>query len=104
VYSDLAGAQHFMKLGDVAQGVEVRTVDPYRSGQIAASVEAALSSGGLYYTRDWKDYFPGFFQALKTERVMMFVLLSFIMVVAGFLLGSPPLILIIVESQHNPHL
>ena len=99
VYSDLPGAQHFMKLGDVAQGVEVRTVDPYRSGQIAAGVEAGLGTGGLYYTRDWKDYFPGFFQALKTERVMMFVLLSFIMVVAGFIIVATLIMMIMEKSQ-----
>lgn len=99
VYSDLAGAQRFMKLGDVAQGVEVRTVDPYRSRQIAAMVEDALGTGGLYYTRDWKDYFPGFFQALKTERVMMFVLLSFIMVVAGFIIVATLIMMIMEKSQ-----
>src|SRR5262249_7162272 len=99
VYADLAGAQHFMKLGDVAQGVEVRTVDPYRSGQIAVAVEAALSSGGLYYTRDWQDYFPGFFQALKTERVMMVVLLRLIMVVAGFIIVATLIMMIMEKSQ-----
>ena len=99
VYASLKGAQKFMKLGDVAQGIEVRTVDPYRSRQIAAEVESQLDSGGLYYTRDWKDYFPGFFQALKTERVMMFVLLSFIMVVAGFIIVATLIMMIMEKSQ-----
>ena len=40
--------------------------------------------GSPYFTRDWKEFFPAFFQALKTERVMMFVLLTMIMVVAAF--------------------
>jgi lipoprotein-releasing system permease protein len=99
VYADLKGAQKFMKLGDVAQGIEVRSVDPYRSRQIAAEVESRLGTGGLYYTRDWKDYFPGFFQALKTERVMMFVLLSFIMVVAGFIIVATLIMMIMEKSQ-----
>ena len=99
VYASLKGAQKFMKLGDVAQGIEVRTVDPYRSRQIAAEVESRLGTGGLYYTRDWKDYFPGFFQALKTERVMMFVLLSFIMVVAGFIIVATLIMMIMEKSQ-----
>ena len=99
VYASLSGAQKFMKLGDVAQGIEVRTVDPYRSKLIANEVEAGLDSRGLYYTRDWKEYFPGFFQALKTERVMMFVLLSFIMVVAGFIIVATLIMMIMEKSQ-----
>jgi lipoprotein-releasing system permease protein len=99
VYASLAGAQKFMKLGDVAQGIEVRTVDPYRSRAIAGEVESALDANGIYYTRDWKDYFPGFFTALKTERVMMFVLLSFIMVVAGFIIVATLIMMIMEKSQ-----
>jgi lipoprotein-releasing system permease protein len=99
VYSSLDAAQKFMKLGDVAQGIEVRTVDPYRSRAIAFGVEERLGGDGLYYTRDWKDYFPGFFQALKTERVMMFVLLSFIMVVAGFIIVATLIMMIMEKSQ-----
>ena len=99
VYASLAGAQKFMKLGDVAQGIEVRTVDPYKSKQIAADVVSSLDSTGMYYTRDWKDYFPGFFQALTTERVMMFVLLSFIMVVAGFIIVATLIMMIMEKSQ-----
>jgi lipoprotein-releasing system permease protein len=99
VYASLAGAQKFMKLGDVAQGIEVRTVDAYRSRAIAGQVEATLDASGIYYTRDWKDYFPSFFQALKTERVMMFVLLSFIMVVAGFIIVATLIMMIMEKSQ-----
>lgn len=99
VYATLQAAQKFMKLDDVALGVEVRTVDAYRSRQTALEVEAALGDGGVYYTRDWKDYFPGFFQALKTERVMMFVLLSFIMVVAGFIIVATLIMMIMEKSQ-----
>jgi lipoprotein-releasing system permease protein len=98
VYTSLAGAQHFMKLGDVAAAIEVRTSDAYRSQQVADGVAAALA--GLYYTRDWKEFFPGFFQALATERVMMFVLLSFIMVVAGFIIIAT-LIMMIMEKTRD---
>ncbi len=99
VYSTLPAAQKFMKLGDVAQGVEVRTDDAYGSRSIALDVETMLGEGGVYYTRDWKEYFPGFFQALKTERVMMFVLLSFIMVVAGFIIVATLIMMIMEKSS-----
>jgi lipoprotein-releasing system permease protein len=98
VYTSLAGAQNFMKLGDVAGSIEVRTPDAYRSRQVAEEVSDAL--GPLYFTRDWKEFFPGFFQALATERVMMFVLLSFIMVVAGFIIIAT-LIMMIMEKTRD---
>jgi lipoprotein-releasing system permease protein len=82
-YVSLAAAQDFRRLdGDVVDGLEVRTEDLYRSAQIGAQVQQAL--GFPFFTRDWKEFFPAFFQALKTERVMMFVLLTMIMVVAAF--------------------
>lgn len=82
VFSDLAAARDFKGVGDTVDGIEVRTRDHYRSRRAGRQIEAAL--GESYYTRDWKDFFPAFFQALKTERVMMFVLLTMIMVVAAF--------------------
>lgn len=82
-YVSLAAAQDFRRLdGDVVDGLEVRTDDLYRSARIGEEVEQEL--GFPFFTRDWKEFFPAFFQALKTERVMMFVLLTMIMVVAAF--------------------
>jgi lipoprotein-releasing system permease protein len=81
-YTSLAAAQEFKRSDDVVDGIEVRTTDYYRSARVAEQVQAAL--GFPFFTRDWKEFFPSFFQALKTERVMMFVLLTMIMVVAAF--------------------
>ena len=81
-YVSLAAAQDFRRTADVADGIEVRTTDHYRSQRVGAEIERTL--GFPYFTRDWKEFFPSFFQALKTERVMMFVLLTMIMVVAAF--------------------
>ncbi len=81
-YVHIRAAQHFRRAGDVAEGMEVRTTDYYRSVQIARDAVAVL--GETFYSVDWKQYFPAFFQALKTERVMMMILLTMIMVVAAF--------------------
>jgi lipoprotein-releasing system permease protein len=82
-YTSLAAAQDFRRAGDVAHGIEVRTTDYYRSRKVAGDVRAALDSPA-FYTRDWKDFYPAFFESLKTQRIMMFVLLTMIMVVAAF--------------------
>jgi lipoprotein-releasing system permease protein len=97
VYTSLSAAQRFLKMDDVATGIEVRTVDPYRSQAVGMEVAARL--GELFYVRDWKEFYPGFFQALKTERAMMFVLLSFIMVVAGFIIVATLIMMIMEKSR-----
>ncbi len=97
LYAQLGAVQGFMRLDDVVTGIEVRTTDPYRSLSVGERIEAEL--GGLYFARDWKDFYPSFFQALKTERVMMFVLLSFIMVVAGFIIIATLIMMIMEKSR-----
>ncbi len=98
VYTSLRGAQHFLRLDDVVTGIEVRTDDPYRSRVVGREVSVRLK--GPFYVQDWKEFYPGFFQALKTERAMMFVLLSFIMVVAGFIIVAT-LIMTIMEKSRD---
>jgi len=97
-YTSLAAAQDFRRAGDVVDGLEASTTDFYRSRRVAKDVIAALDYP--FYTRDWKEYFPAFFQALKTERVMMFVLLSMVMVVAAFIIVAT-LIMMIMEKSND---
>ena len=95
-YVNLAAAQDFRRVGDVADGIEARTTDFYRSRSVGESVQQRL--GFPYYTRDWKEFFPAFFQALKSERIMMFILLTMIMVVAAFSIVST-LVMMIMEKS-----
>ena len=97
-YTSLPAAQDFRRSGDVVNGIEVRTTDFYRSRRVAAAVQERLAFGE-YFTRDWKDFFPAFFQALKTERVMMFVLLTMIMVVAAFAIVVTLVMMIMEKSS-----
>jgi lipoprotein-releasing system permease protein len=96
-YTNLPAAQAFKRVGDVVDGVEARTTDYYRSRAVADHVQREL--GFPYYTRDWKEFFPAFFQALKTERVMMFMLLAMIMVVAAFSIVSTLVMMIMEKSS-----
>ena len=96
-YVNLAAAQEFRRVGDVVDGIEARTTDFYRSRRVADEVQKTL--GFPYYTRDWKEFFPAFFQALKSERVMMFILLSMIMVVAAFSIVSTLVMMIMEKSS-----
>ncbi len=97
-YVSLPAAQDFKRVENVVDGIEVRTVDFYRSQAVGRAVQAAL--GFPFYTRDWKEFFPAFFQALKSERIMMFVLLTMIMVVAAFSIVST-LVMMIMEKESD---
>jgi len=96
-YVNLATAQEFRREDDVVDGIEARTTDYYRSQAVASEVEQVL--GFPYFTRDWKEFFPAFFQALKSERVMMFILLAMIMVVAAFSIVSTLVMMIMEKSS-----
>ncbi|MEN8185074.1 MAG: lipoprotein-releasing ABC transporter permease subunit, partial [Myxococcota bacterium] len=96
-FVSLSAAQSFRRTADVVEGIEVRAKDPYRSVRVGGAVEEAL--GFPFFTRDWKEFFPSFFQALKTERVMMFVLLAMIMVVAAFIIVATLIMMIMEKSS-----
>jgi lipoprotein-releasing system permease protein len=96
-YVDLAAARDFRRAGDVIDGIEVRTSDFYRSRRVATDLQERL--GFPYFAKDWKEFFPAFFQALKTERVMMFVLLTMIMVVAAFAIVVTLIMMIMEKSS-----
>jgi len=96
-YTTLDAAREFRKTGDVVDGIEARTFDHYRSQAVGLKVQQAI--GYPYYTRDWKEVFPAFFQALKTERVMMFLLLTMIMVVAAFVIVATLVMMIMEKSS-----
>ncbi len=68
-----------------------------RDSRVGDAVAAAL--GSPFLTQDWKDYFPAFFQALKTDRVMMFLLLTMIMVVAAFVIVATLIMMIMEKSS-----
>jgi lipoprotein-releasing system permease protein len=96
-YTTLDAARDFRKTTDVIDGIEARTFDHYRSQAVGQKVQDAL--GYPYYTRDWKEVFPAFFQALKSERVMMFLLLTMIMVVAAFVIVATLVMMIMEKSS-----
>ncbi|MEE3326465.1 MAG: FtsX-like permease family protein [Myxococcota bacterium] len=95
-YGHLSAVQEFLGVGDVIAGFEVRTHDFYRSGQVADAVAEAL--GHPFYSRDWKELFPGFFHALNDNRSLMFMLLVMIMVVSAFVIVVTLMMMIMAKS------
>lgn len=83
VVASLDDARDLQTLPDgTVEGLQVKLRDPFYADAVAAQLRTALGSGVTVYT--WKEETPEIFTALATEKNMMFFLLFFIMIVAGF--------------------
>jgi lipoprotein-releasing system permease protein len=95
VYVDMASLQAFLNLGDQANGIEIRIVDPDMTGAVRTRLAAAL--GPNYRVQDWKELNRNLFSALKLEKIAMFLVLGIIILVASFsIIGN--LIMVVIEK------
>ena len=92
----LRQAQDFFELGDAVHGIEVKVDDIYR----VHAVEEAISSllGPAFWTRNWMQMNRNLFAALRQEKVLMFIILVLIILVAAFNIVST-LIMLVMEKQ-----
>jgi lipoprotein-releasing system permease protein len=94
-YISLSEAQKFLGMQGEVTGVEVRTVDPDRARDIAREIEARIGPG--FEVRTWEEMNRGLFMALRLEKIAMFVVLTFIALVASFSIVSN-LIMLVTEK------
>jgi lipoprotein-releasing system permease protein len=96
-YVSLPEAQKFLGMQGEVTGVEIRTVDPDRAHDIAAAITARI--GPAYEVRSWEELNRGLFMALKLEKIAMFVVLTFIALVASFSIVSNLIMLVTEKSR-----
>ena len=97
-YIALREAQKFFNLGDTVTGIQVKVEDVFLASTIATRIEATL--GPTYMARDWMQLNRNLFSALKLEKIMMFLLLVLITLVASFnIVGT--LTMIVNEKQRE---
>ncbi|WP_256872662.1 lipoprotein-releasing ABC transporter permease subunit [Candidatus Entotheonella palauensis] len=75
-------AQAFFDMGDTVTGIEVKIDDADRAREVAQAIRDAIGPG--YTTRDWMEMNRSLFEALKQEKVLMFIVLVLIILVAAF--------------------
>lgn len=88
-------AQELFDLGEVVHGIEVRVDDIYRVREVADATKSLLGPG--VWTRDWMQMNRTLFSALRQERVLMFIILVLIILVAAFNIIST-LIMMVMEK------
>ena len=91
----LGEAQELFDLGEMVHGIEVRVDDIYRVREVAEATESLLGPG--VWTRDWMQMNRTLFSALRQERVLMFIILVLIILVAAFNIIST-LIMMVMEK------
>jgi len=78
----LPAAQRFSERPDEATGIEIKIRDIEQSEDVAKRVAAMLGPG--FEVRDWRQTNSSLFGALKLERILMFIVLCFIALLAAF--------------------
>jgi lipoprotein-releasing system permease protein len=96
-YIHLKDAQKVLHLGDSVSGIEVRVDNIYKARKIAQRIDAEL--GMPYQTQDWMQLNRTLFQAMKTERQVMFIILTLTILVATFSIASTLIMLVIGKTR-----
>ncbi len=91
-------AQKFFKFDNEITGIEVKIDEIYNSESIADKIETVL--GPPYFARDWMEMNRNLFSALELEKLVMFIILILIVLVASFNIISS-LIMIVVEKARE---
>ncbi len=98
-YVTVWAAQRFLGIGDRVTGIEVRVDDIYEADQVARTIGKALD-GYPYWSRDWMRMNKNLFSALKLEKIVMFIILTLIILVAAFnIVGT--LIMVVLEKTRD---
>ncbi len=97
VYMGLDQAQQFFEMGEGVTGIEVILRDIYRAPKLGTRIEASL--GTAFWTRTWQEMYRNLFSALKLEKIAMFVILTFIVLVAAFNIVISLIMLVMEKSR-----
>lgn len=97
VIMPMEDAQTLLLMGDSVGLIEVTVTDPDNVGEIMQPVEQSLT--GRAVIADWKSINSTLFEALEVERVAMFFVLSFMVLVASFNILSSLVMLVRAKTR-----
>jgi lipoprotein-releasing system permease protein len=98
VYISIASAQNMLNMTGV-EGIHIRTTDLFKADRIASDVKDYLG-GYPYHVLDWQSQNRSLFQWMKLERLIIFIVISLIIIVAAFNIVSS-LIMMILEKRRE---
>jgi len=92
----LSDAQKLMRMQDNISGLRIKVEDVFQAPVIAHNLRYGLK--GMFSTVDWTQTHFSLFRAVKMEKRMMNILLTFIIFVAAFNIVST-LVMVVTEKQ-----
>ncbi len=97
VVMPMQDAQDFLMMGDAVGMIEVTTTDADRVETILDPLRARLPPNVI--VTDWRQMNSALFEAIQIERVVMFVVLSIIILVAAFNILSSLIMLVRAKNR-----
>ncbi len=97
-YVGLHEAQEFLSLDKAVTGIQLKVADVYHADRIAGEINRSL--GYDYFARDWMRMNKNILFALKTEKMVMFIILTLIVLVAAFGIAST-LFMVVMEKTKD---
>lgn len=84
ILTSIKGAQDFYKMPGIVSGVAVKVDDIYKVDKLKEKLYRDLTGFGSYQARTWIDANKNFLEALKLEKIVMFIVVTMTTVVAAF--------------------
>lgn len=97
-YVSLENAQKFFAMEARITGIEIKTGDLYQVKEIGKEIRKKM--GFPFWTKDWMEMNRNLFAALKLEKIVMFIIVVLIVLVAAFNIIST-LIMVVMEKNKD---
>lgn len=97
-YIGLREAQDFLSMGSAVTGIQLKVNNVYRADAIANNINRDFDHA--FFARDWMRMNKNILFALKTEKLVMFIILTLIVLVAAFGIAST-LFMVVMEKTKD---
>lgn len=94
----LDDAATLYRMGSDVSGVRLQLTDLFEAPRVTRELMAGLDES--YYVSDWTRQHANFFRAIRTEKTVMFIILSLIVAVAAFNIVST-LVMMVTDKQSD---
>jgi lipoprotein-releasing system permease protein len=94
----LADAQALYRMGGEVTGVRLKLHDLFAAPRVSRELASQLD--GIYHVSDWTRQHANFFRAIGIEKMVMFIIVSLIVVVAVFNIASM-LVMVVQDKQSD---
>jgi len=84
ILTSIKGAQDFYKMPGTVSGIAVKVDNIYKVDEVKEKLYRDLTGFGSYQARTWIDANKNFLEALKLEKIVMFIVVTMTTVVAAF--------------------